>query len=72
LRFPWAIAATQRLVSQAEERETLRRNARAEAERWSWSAATQQLAQYYQGVLMQAKTAVPSAQTYCSKGNTNQ
>ncbi len=67
-----AIAATQRLLSQAEERETLRRNARAEAERWSWSAATQQLTQYYQGVLAQAKTAVPAAQTYWSKGNPNQ
>jgi glycosyltransferase involved in cell wall biosynthesis len=67
-----AIAATQRLLSQAEERETLRRNARAEAERWSWSAATQQLTQYYQGVLAQAKTAVPAAQTYWSKGNSNQ
>jgi glycosyltransferase involved in cell wall biosynthesis len=67
-----AIAATQRLLSQSEERETLRRNARAEAERWSWSAATQQLTQYYQGVLAQAKTAVPSAQTYWSKGNPNQ
>jgi hypothetical protein len=65
----WSIAATQRLLSQAEERETLRRNARAEAERWSWSAATQQLTQYYQGVLTQAKTAVPAAQTYWSKGN---
>jgi glycosyltransferase involved in cell wall biosynthesis len=67
-----AIAATQRLLSQAEERETLRRNARAEAERWSWSAATQQLTQYYQGVLAQAKTAVPAAQTYWSKENSNQ
>jgi hypothetical protein len=68
----WVIATTRRLLSQSEERETLCRNARAEAERWSWSAATQQLAQYYQGVLMQAKTAVLSAQTYWSKGNPNQ
>jgi glycosyltransferase involved in cell wall biosynthesis len=67
-----AIAATRRLLDQAEERETLRRNARAEAERWSWSAATQQLVQYYQVVLAQAKTAVPAAQTYWSKGNLDQ
>ncbi len=46
-----AIAATQRLFANPEERETLRRNARREAERWSWSAATQQLQTYYQAVL---------------------
>lgn len=45
-----AIAATQYLLSQKEERETLRRNARQEAERWSWSAATKQLQQYYERV----------------------
>jgi glycosyltransferase involved in cell wall biosynthesis len=42
-----AIAATQRLLSQQEERETLRRNARREAERWSWASATRQLQNYY-------------------------
>jgi glycosyltransferase involved in cell wall biosynthesis len=46
-----AIAATQRLFANPEERETLRRNARREAERWSWSAATQQLKNYYQAVI---------------------
>ena len=46
-----AIAATQRLLANPEERETLRRNARREAERWSWSAATQQLQTYYQAVV---------------------
>lgn len=46
-----AIAATQRLFANPEEREALRRNARREAERWSWSAATQQLKNYYQVVL---------------------
>jgi hypothetical protein len=65
----WAITTIQRLLSQSEARQTLRRNARIEAERWSWSAATQQLTQYYQGVLTQVKTAVPSAQTYWFKGN---
>ncbi len=45
-----AIAATQRLLSSQEERETLRRNARQEAERWSWSAATRQLQSYYRRV----------------------
>jgi len=46
-----AIAATQRLFANPNERETLRRNARREAERWSWSAATQQLKNYYQAVI---------------------
>lgn len=46
-----AIKATQRLLANPEERETLRRNARQEAERWGWSAATQQLRNYYQAVL---------------------
>jgi glycosyltransferase involved in cell wall biosynthesis len=64
-----AIAATQRLLSQTQERETLRRNARTEAERWSWSAATQQLAHYYEAVLTQAKVASPCAVTYWSKSS---
>jgi glycosyltransferase involved in cell wall biosynthesis len=46
-----AIAATQRLFANQDERETLRHNARQEAECWSWSAATQQLQTYYQGVV---------------------
>jgi len=46
-----AIAATQRLLAARDERETLRTNARAEAERWSWNAATRQLQQYYRSVV---------------------
>ena len=46
-----AIAATQRLLSHADERETLRQNARMEAERWGWAAATRQLQGFYQAVL---------------------
>jgi glycosyltransferase involved in cell wall biosynthesis len=46
-----AIAATQRLLANPAERETLRHNARQEAERWGWSAATQQLRGYYQKVV---------------------
>jgi glycosyltransferase involved in cell wall biosynthesis len=46
-----AIAATQRLLAQASERENLRQNARREAEKWGWAAATQQLRQFYQTVL---------------------
>lgn len=46
-----AIAATQRLLNQQTERETLRQNARQEAERWSWTAATRQLQGFYQSVL---------------------
>ncbi|NJP11742.1 MAG: glycosyltransferase family 1 protein [Leptolyngbyaceae cyanobacterium RU_5_1] len=46
-----AIAATQRLFANPNERETLRYNARHEAERWSWSAATLQLRHYYRTVI---------------------
>ena len=46
-----AILATQRLLANQEERETLRQNAREEAERWGWSAATAQLRRYYQSVI---------------------
>lgn len=46
-----AVTATQRLLAATEEREQLRHNARQEAERWGWSAATKQLENYYQSVL---------------------
>lgn len=46
-----AIVATQQLLAHPEERETLRQNARYEAERWSWTAATRQLQNYYRAVL---------------------
>lgn len=46
-----AIAATIRLLERSQERETLRQNARREAERWGWAAATAQLRRYYQAVL---------------------
>ncbi len=46
-----AIAATKNLLSQTQERQTLRVNARKEAERWGWAAATRQLQRYYQAVV---------------------
>ncbi|VXD13969.1 glycosyltransferase family 4 protein [Planktothrix paucivesiculata] len=46
-----AIIATQRLFANPQERETLRQNARLEAERWGWAAATQQLRSYYEEIL---------------------
>jgi glycosyltransferase involved in cell wall biosynthesis len=46
-----AIAATIRLLEEKQQRETLRQNARTEAERWGWAAATRQLQTYYQKVL---------------------
>ena len=46
-----AVKATQRLLEAKEERDRLRQNARLEAERWGWAAATQQLQQYYRQVL---------------------
>ncbi|MBE9019321.1 glycosyltransferase, partial [Chroococcidiopsidales cyanobacterium LEGE 13417] len=45
-----AIAATLHLLEQKQERETIRQNARLEAERWGWAAATRQLQEYYQMV----------------------
>jgi glycosyltransferase involved in cell wall biosynthesis len=47
-----AIKATQRLLDNHEERETLRQNARMEAERWGWAAATRQLQNYYRSVVL--------------------
>jgi glycosyltransferase involved in cell wall biosynthesis len=46
-----AITATQRLLAVKDERETLRQNARFEAEKWGWAAATRQLQQYYCSVV---------------------
>jgi glycosyltransferase involved in cell wall biosynthesis len=54
-----AIAATQRLLSHAGECEMMRQNARLEAERWGWSAATRQLQSFYQEVL--AERSMPTA-----------
>jgi glycosyltransferase involved in cell wall biosynthesis len=48
-----AIVATKNLLAAAEQRKTIAQNARAEAERWSWSAATKQLANYYQRAIDQ-------------------
>jgi glycosyltransferase involved in cell wall biosynthesis len=47
------VMATQKLLADPYQREKLRRQARLEAERWSWSAATQQLQDYYQKVIAQ-------------------
>ncbi len=46
-----ALVATQRLLGDRLLRESLRQNARREAERWSWAAATRQLQNYYQNVV---------------------
>ena len=46
-----ATRATVRLLQQQQERETIRQNARREAERWGWAAATRQLETYYQKVI---------------------
>ncbi|NES25431.1 MAG: glycosyltransferase family 1 protein, partial [Symploca sp. SIO3E6] len=46
-----SIVATQRLLEKPEERDSLRQNARIEAERWGWSAATRQLQNYYRAVV---------------------
>lgn len=54
-----AIGATQRLLENQLERETLRRNARYEAEKWGWAAATRQLQGFYRSVL--SSQSLPSA-----------
>jgi glycosyltransferase involved in cell wall biosynthesis len=46
-----AVTATKRLLEAKTEREQLRLNARQEAERWGWAAATRQLQSYYHGVV---------------------
>ena len=46
-----AITATKRLLEAKEEREQLRLNARQEAERWGWAAATKHLQSYYRAVV---------------------
>lgn len=46
-----AIAATLRLLQDKQQREAIRQNARQEAERWGWSAATRQLQNFYEGVI---------------------
>ncbi len=53
-----AITATKRLLQAQSERETVRNNAHQEAQRWGWSAATQQLRQYYQQILSQRYVSV--------------
>ncbi|ERN40475.1 glycosyltransferase [Rubidibacter lacunae KORDI 51-2] len=50
-----AVRATQCLLDARTEREQLRQNARREAERWSWAAATQQLQDYYRTMVGQSQ-----------------
>jgi glycosyltransferase involved in cell wall biosynthesis len=45
------IEASQRLLGNAAERQSLRSAARSEAERWGWAGATEQLRGYYRQVL---------------------
>lgn len=46
-----AIAAVRKLMSDDRHRETMRREARLDAEKWSWAAATRQLEGLYRDVL---------------------
>ena len=46
-----AVTATLRLLEAKQESEQLRTNARREAERWGWAAATKQLQSYYRSVV---------------------
>ncbi len=58
-----AVTATKRLLEAQSEREELREKARQEAECWGWSAATQQLRDYYQQILSQKTLSVFSSST---------
>ncbi|MBN3922702.1 MAG: glycosyltransferase family 1 protein, partial [Nostoc sp. NMS4] len=55
--FQGAIAATIRLLEQKQQRDIIRKNARQEAERWGWAAATKQLQDYYQKVIFSQQLA---------------
>jgi glycosyltransferase involved in cell wall biosynthesis len=46
-----AIVATQKLFADSTARQQMRKNARQEAEKWSWMAATSQLRDYYRAIL---------------------
>ncbi|MGL5509583.1 MAG: glycosyltransferase family 1 protein, partial [Microcoleaceae cyanobacterium] len=48
-----AIAATLNLFANPAASQRLRENARQEAEKWGWAAATQQLRRYYQSIISQ-------------------
>ena len=50
-----ALAATQRLLEQKQEREIIRKNARLEAQKWGWAAATRQLQTYYTAVKSESR-----------------
>jgi glycosyltransferase involved in cell wall biosynthesis len=47
-----AISATIRLLENRQERDIIRQNARKEAEKWGWAAATRQLQDYYQKIVL--------------------
>ncbi|WP_413199981.1 glycosyltransferase family 4 protein [Nostoc piscinale] len=46
-----AISATIRLLENQQERDIIRQNARKEAEKWGWAAATRQLQDYYHKIV---------------------
>ncbi|MBD2596807.1 glycosyltransferase family 1 protein [Nostoc spongiaeforme FACHB-130] len=46
-----AISATIRLLENQRERDIIRQNARKEAEKWGWAAATRQLQDYYHKIV---------------------
>ncbi len=48
-----AVEAIRRILFEPGRRQTMGRQARADAERWGWRAATEQLEQYYRKVLAQ-------------------
>jgi glycosyltransferase involved in cell wall biosynthesis len=55
-----AIAATRRLLDGGAPREAMRRDARAEAERWGWPAATEHLRGHYAAVRATSPAAAPA------------
>ncbi len=54
------ILATEKLLGDKSERQEMRNAARAEAERWGWPAATEQLRKFYQQILNKSVGKIPA------------
>ncbi len=62
-----ATAAVRRLITDDEHREQIRREARIDAEKWSWAAATRQLEGFYREVLRREQELTQRIAEYSGK-----